>query len=116
MPVTTITKFWRFNMRKMFVAVAMGAILLSAATAKAQTVYSFEAPPVNPDGFGPNGGGVTVTQDAIGATDLTHSMKVSVVGGATFVGALTGVVNPLIGDPPGVNSILFDMTINQGDA
>src|SRR4051812_21759357 len=103
-------------MRRGIVGIAAVAILFCAGVVHAQTVYSFEAPPVNPDGFGPNGGGVTVTQDAIGATDLTHSMKVSVVGGATFVGALTGVVNPLIGDPPGVNSILFDMTINQGDA
>src|SRR3954469_20332495 len=114
MPVTTITKFWRFNMRKMFVAVAMGAILLSAATAKAQLVYSFEAPPVNPDGFGPNGGGVAVTQDTIGATQGLSSMKVAVVPGATFVGALTGVVAPPINDPPGVNAILFDMTIPAG--
>jgi len=101
----------------MFVGVAAVAILVCAGTIQAQTtVYSFEAPPVNPDGFGPNGGGVTVTQDTIGATDLAHSMKVSVVGGATFVGALTGAVHPLINDPPGVNSLLFDMTINQGDA
>jgi hypothetical protein len=41
-------------------------------------------------------------------------MKVSVVGGATFVGALTPVVAPSIGDPPGVKAILFDMTIPQG--
>jgi hypothetical protein len=36
----------------------------------------------------------------------------SVVGGATFVGALTSVVHPSIGDPPGVDHILFDMTID----
>ncbi|HEX4413943.1 MAG TPA: PEP-CTERM sorting domain-containing protein [Lacipirellulaceae bacterium] len=102
-------------MRNAFVAVAMAAILLSAATAKAQLVYSFEAPPVNPDGFGPNGGGVTVTQDTIGATDGLSSMKISVVGGATFVGALTGAVNPLIGNPPGVTALTFDMTIASGD-
>jgi hypothetical protein len=82
---------------------------------QAQTLYSFEAPPVNPDGFGPNGGGVTVTQDTIGATDGTHSMKVSVVGGATFVGALTGVVNPAIGNPPGLNTLYFDLTVNPGE-
>ncbi|HEX3601999.1 MAG TPA: PEP-CTERM sorting domain-containing protein, partial [Lacipirellulaceae bacterium] len=66
-------------------------------------------------GFGPNGGGVTVTQDTIGATDGLSSMKVSVVGGATFVGALTGVVNPLIGNPPGVSALTFDMTVAPGD-
>jgi hypothetical protein len=92
---------------------AFAALTLGLAAASAQTLYSFESPAVNPDGFGPNGGGVTITQDTIGATDLTHSMKVSVVTGATFVGALTGVVNPLIGDPPGLNSLVFDMTLDQ---
>jgi len=110
----TFTKLGRFNMRKSFVAIAMVAVLLSAATVKAQLVYSFEAPPVNPDGFGPNGGGVTISQDTIGATNGLSSMKVAVVPGATFVGALTGVVNPLIGDPPGVSAITFDLTVPQG--
>jgi hypothetical protein len=93
------------------------AAITCASAARAQTLaYSFEVPAVNPDGFGPNGGGITVTQDTIGATNLTHSLKASVVGGATFVGALTGAVHPSIGDPPGLKSILFDMTIAQGDA
>jgi hypothetical protein len=69
-------------------------------------VYSFESPPVNPDGFGPNGGGITVSQDTIGATAGTDSLKVSIVPGATFVGALTGNLNPAIGNPPGVDHIL----------
>jgi hypothetical protein len=104
-------------MRRMFAGIALMAVLFCAGGLQGQTtVYSFEAPPVNPDGFGPNGGGVAVTQDTIGTTDGLHSMKVSVVGGATFVGALTGVVHPAIGDPPGVDSLLFDMTVNQGDA
>jgi hypothetical protein len=111
----TITKLGRFNMRRGFAWIAMVAILLCAGTAKAQLVYSFEAPPVNPDGFGPNGGGVTIVQDMIGATESVHSLKASVVAGATFVGALTGVVHPLIGDPPGVDSILLDLTVNQGE-
>jgi len=94
--------------------VATALVLLCAGTAGAQSlVYSFEAPPVNPDGFGPNGGGVTVTQDTIGATNGANSMKVSVVTGATFVGALTGVVHPLINDPPGVQSVLADVTLTQ---
>ncbi len=108
-------------MRKAFVAVAMVATLSFAATARAQLAYSFEAPPVNPDGFGPNGGGVTVTQATIGATQGLSSMKVSVVAGATFVGALSTVVpvtpgGAVLNNPPGVDSVLFDMTINQGDA
>jgi len=78
-------------------------------------LYSFETgTPANPDGFGPNGGGVTVAQDTIGATDGPHSMKVNVVTGATFVGALTGVVHPLLGDPPGVTSLLVDLTVAPG--
>lgn len=96
-------------------AAVMAVAMLGAASATAQTLYSFEAPPVNPDGFGPNGGGVTIAQDTIGATNLTHSMKVSVVTGATFVGALTGAVNPLLNNPPGVTSIAFDLTVNQGE-
>jgi hypothetical protein len=35
------------------------------------------------------------------------------VGGATFVGALTGNVHPSIGDPPGLEYLLFDMTITE---
>lgn len=102
-------------MRLRFAAVAIVAILMYAGNANAQLVYSFESPAVNPDGFGPNGGGVTVTQDTLGATAGTHSLKASVVTGATFVGALTGNVNPLINDPPGVDSLLFDMTIGPND-
>lgn len=99
-------------MRRQFAVIATMAILACAGTARAQTLYSFEAPPVNPDGFGPNGGGVTVAQDTIGATDGTNSLRVSVVQGATFVGALTGVVHPSIGDPPGLSTLYFDMTID----
>src|SRR3954463_1083603 len=103
-------------MKSLFGFAALAALMLCVASAGAQTLYSFEAPPVNPDGFGPNGGGVTVTQDTIGATQGTHSLKTSVVAGATFVGALTGVVAPPINDPPGVQAILFDMTIAPGQA
>ncbi len=90
-------------------AIALAAC--SAGSAHAALAYSFEAPPVNPDGFGPNGGGVTVSQDTIGATLGSNSLKVSVVPGATFVGALTGVVAPPINDPPGAKAIFFDLTI-----
>jgi len=102
-------------MRKTLLSLAVALLAAaSAASAHATLAYSFEAPPVNPDGFGPNGGGVAVTQDTIGATQGLSSMKVAVVPGATFVGALTGVVAPPINDPPGVNAILFDMTIPAG--
>jgi hypothetical protein len=78
--------------------------------------YSFEtiapsgANPPGPDGF--FGLGATVTQDVIGATHLTKSMKYDVgVGG--FVGARTEIVPPTINNPPGVNHILFDVTLPQ---
>jgi hypothetical protein len=103
-------------MRNGFVCIAMAvAVLCCASSAQADAVlaYSFEAPPVNPDGFGPNGGGVTVAQEGdIGVTHGDNSLRMSVVQGATFVGALTPVVHPSIGDPPGVDHILFDMTID----
>jgi hypothetical protein len=107
-------------MRNGFVCIATAvAILCCAGFAQADAVlaYSFEAPPVNPDGFGPNGGGITVAQEGdIGVTHGTSSMRMSVVQGATFVGALTPVVHPSIGDPPGVDHILFDMTIDPAGA
>ena len=97
------------------VVITAGLILSTTNITQAQTVvYSFESPSINPDGFGPNGGGVTISQDSIGATAGAYSMKVSVVSGATFVGALTGNVDPAIGNPPGVDHILFDLTIDQG--
>ena len=71
-------------MRLRLVGIATVAILVCAGIANAQTLYSFEAPPVNPDGFGPNGGGVTVAQDTIGATNGTKSLRVSVVQGRNF--------------------------------
>jgi len=92
----------------------LAAVALATSPARAAVLlYSFEAPPVNPDGFGPNGGGVTITQDTVGATVGTKSMRVDVVTGATFVGALTGVVPPALNDPPGVLSILADLTVTS---
>jgi hypothetical protein len=106
---------WRSSCLSLSVLTTVIAIVISAGAMRGQTTaYSFEAPAVNPDGFGPNGGGITVSQDTIGATDLLHSLKVDVVTGATFVGALTGVVHPSIGDPPGVDHIFFDLTIAAG--
>jgi hypothetical protein len=97
-------------------AAAVAALIGCGASARAGVLlYSFEAPPVNPDGFGPNGGGATVTQDTIGATNGTHSLKYSVVTGATFVGALTGVVAPGLTPPISPQEIDFDYTIAQGD-
>lgn len=99
-------------MRKILLCIIAGAMITcTSKSVHATLAYSFEG--ATPDGFGPNGGGVTVTQDTIGATDGINSLKASVVGGATFVGALGGATAP-IGDPPGIQSILFDLTIPQG--
>lgn len=100
-------------MRKsLFCIATVVAVACCASGAWAQSLlYSMEG---GLDGFGPNGGGVAVASDTIGATDGTGSMNVSVVGGATFVGALTGNVPGALGDPPGVSKILFDMTIAPG--
>jgi hypothetical protein len=102
-------------MRKLMSGLAAVAVLCCASTVHAQLIYSFESPAVNPDGFGPNGGGITVTQDTIGATEGTHSMKASVVTGATFVGALTTNLPAPLNNPPGVSAIKFDMTIGPND-
>jgi hypothetical protein len=102
-------------MRHKFVWIAAVAVLFCASAARAQLIYSFESPAVNPDGFGPNGGGVTITQDTFGATVGTHSMKASVVTGATFVGALTSNVPAPLNNPPGVDAIKFDLTIGPND-
>lgn len=93
--------------------IAVAMIACTSSSAHATLAYSFEGGSP-PDGFGPNGGGVTVTQDTIGATDGINSLKASVVNGATFVGALTGNIPAPIGDPPGIQSIFFDLTIPQG--
>jgi hypothetical protein len=79
-------------------------------SAQLTQVYSFES---DLQGFGPNGAGTTVTLDTIGATDGANSMKFDIVQGATFVGALTGDLDPAIGDPPGMEFVLYDLTITE---
>lgn len=84
----------------------------AAGAASSTLLYDMEgAPP--PSGFGPNGV-VTVTQDTIGATQGSNSMRVD-TDGSTFVGAITDVVPAALGNPPGVKSILLDLTINAGE-
>lgn len=87
-------------------------LLLSVQRSRAEITlaYSFET---GLEGFGPNGGGVTVALDTIGATEGVNSLRMSIVNGATFVGALTGTLTPNFGDPPGMDAIVFDLTITQ---
>jgi hypothetical protein len=97
-------------MRKMLaVAAVMTALILNGA-AYAAVAYDFEG---GLDGFGPNGGFFPITSDTIGATSGTGSMKVAVPAGAFFVGALTGNVAAPINDPPGVKSVVFDLTVTD---
>ncbi|HEY4234693.1 MAG TPA: PEP-CTERM sorting domain-containing protein [Lacipirellulaceae bacterium] len=99
-----------------FLTVAAG-LSLTANTVRADTqVYSFETgTSTAPDGFGPNGGG-TVSQDTIGATSGAHSLKYTVPAGATFTGALTSTIDTnVINNPPGIDHVLFDLTIAPGD-
>jgi len=91
-------------------ALAVG-VMFAATAANADTLlYSYETTnPFGPDGF--FGLGATVTQDTIGATQGTKSMKYAVTTGG-FVGARTESVIPAaLNDPPGVPAIQFDMTI-----
>lgn len=93
---------------------------LDAARAADNLGYSFETGPDGLDGYAPNGGGITLTQDTIGATEATHSMKVDVANFATFVGAATNTLDTttigntaIVGDPPGLDHVTFDLTITQ---
>ena len=89
----------------------LAALAALATTASAQVLaYDMET---SLSGFGPNGGGVTISADTIGATNGPTSLKMSVVTGATFVGALTGNVAPAFYNPAGVDSIIFDLTITD---
>jgi hypothetical protein len=87
------------------------ALVATAQPASAATIllYSFEAiVGPGPDGF--FGLGATVSQDTIGATLGTNSLKYDVgVGG--FVGARTEFVPPTLNNPPGVTAIMFDLTL-----
>jgi hypothetical protein len=106
-------------MRHGLVWIAVVAMAFGAGKANAQLAYSLETgSPASPDGFVSNNGGV-YTQDIIGTTHGLHSMKVDLAAGDTFVGALNGTINPAPGgasifDPPGVDFILFDLTIAPG--
>ncbi|BBO31209.1 hypothetical protein [Lacipirellula parvula] len=91
-------------------ATMLALVSPSRAFAELTLAYSFEE---DAEGFGPNGGGVTIARDTIGATVGTGSLRMQIVQGATFVGALTGNLKPEVGDPPGMDAIVFDLTITQ---
>jgi hypothetical protein len=90
---------------------ALLTVLLFTGQASCQEtlVYSFES---GLEGFVANGGGITVSQDTIGATEGTQSLKMALTG-PTFVGAYTPMLHPAIGDPPGLDYVKFDLTITE---
>jgi hypothetical protein len=100
----------------------VAALLLSTA-ARAFPLYSFETLYNNngepdptgtrPDNFTVNGGGTTLTQDTIGATDGTHSIKYAMVQGAFFTGGITTTLAPNITTQ---NAVSMDVTIPAGGA
>lgn len=103
------------------------ALLVSVVAARADVLlHSFEVlyndsnvpDPLGtrPDGFHFNGGGTTVSQDTIGATQGTKSMKFTQVSAATFTAAITelGAPFPVLFDP-GTYAISFDYTVAPGD-
>jgi hypothetical protein len=88
------------------------ACCTSGAQAQVTPEYSFEAvTPAGPDGF--FGVGATVTQSTIGATHLLNSMSYDATA-SSFSGARTeSVIPPTLNDPPGVDHVLFDLTITS---
>jgi hypothetical protein len=98
--------------------VGIVAALASPNGLQAQTitrVYSFEELiGGRPDGFAANGGGTYTREDTIGVTHGEYSLKVDIAGSAPgFVGALTDFLPQGVGDPPGIDYVLFDLTIVQ---
>src|SRR5690349_11049182 len=97
--------------RMLWCAAATVLALQSAQSLHAQTlIYSFEdALAAGPDGF--FGLGANATQEpTIGVTHLDNSLKYE-AGPDGFVGVRTVTVPTVLNDPPGVNYVLFDLTI-----
>jgi hypothetical protein len=103
------------RMKRFLLVLFALALMVAAPSARAQLLYSFESTDAAgpTDGFANNGGGITVSQDTIGATVGTNSMKNVTVAGATFTGALTSNVPAPLNDPS-IGSINVDLTIPSG--
>lgn len=96
---------------------ALSAMLCVGNSANASQAYSFEVilpggGPPGPDGF--FGLGAAVSQSTTGVTDGSFSMQY-LAGAAGFVGARTELAPVLLNNPPGVQSVRFDMTIEALD-
>jgi len=81
----------------------------AAATAQVTQVYSFEP---DLEGFGFNGGGLTVSQETsgLGATSGSKSMKLEYADFSSFAGAITNTIKPAFNDPLGIDFVRFDLT------
>src|SRR5581483_136194 len=100
-------------------AAAAALVFAGAARAASPLLYSFETlynstglpdpAGTRPDDFHPNGGGTTITQDTIGATDQAHSLKFTMVPLATFTGAETELLPDHLSDDNA--AITMDITI-----
>jgi hypothetical protein len=90
------------------VALVLVTLAAGARSAVAEQVFSFES---SLDGF--FGLGATASEEtSIGVTHGTKSMAFA-AGSGGFVGVRTTVIPAAINNPPGVNSIQFDMTVPQ---
>lgn len=90
-----------------FVAAALAVTLCLGSSASAAPAYSFET---DLDGFFGLGAAVSA-ETTIGVTDGATSMKY-LAGAGGFVGARTETVIPAgLNNPPGVQSVMFDMAI-----
>lgn len=96
-----------------FAALALTIVAWAGDVARASStlVYSFEDG--DQQGFFGNGTSLDseVALDTIGATEGTSSLKFALVAEDTFAGVLTSTLPEAIGDPPGVEYVLFDLTI-----
>lgn len=111
----------RIGLSSLRVLVALTALAVGfggAARVRASStlVYSFEGGDIQ--GFGnnfsaPEGANNEVVVDTIGATDGTGSLKFAMVTEEFFAGVLTSQLDPAIENPPGVDFVLFDLTIPQ---
>jgi PEP-CTERM motif len=91
------------------IATAVTVLLCGGASAQPVLLYDMEGSPP-PSGFGPNGG-IIVSQSTIGVTQGLNSMRIETTDG--FDGAITPIVPAALAN--GVDSILYDLTINAGE-
>lgn len=82
-----------------------------SGAAQAQLLYSFES---GLDGFFGTGGSSVAASTTTGVTVGTTALQYTLIEPATFEGARTEtVLPPALANPPGVNEILFDLTLPE---